>query len=570
MLTYVKLPAFGSRDQWITVLCAVQDWSEKSPEGFEIFHEWSATQPGYVSEEDCYATWQSFEPGGGIGIGTLIKLARDGGWGEPVVPIAPVAPSASLAEQMAAPASSDPIPDMIAPVIRCNAKISPLLVAAQHALSGTGRARFEHSEAIHWLANEFVMILDQDGLYYSLTERMTMEKSVIDDLLTRYMPLNANHIPTNATLLMRRYGVVNIVNSQGFFPGVQRIYTENGRTYVNLYTDPPDMLVPTMAEAALIADLWDYAFPRPEDKIFGQYLLQFYAHVVQRPSVKLASAALMISKEFGTGKTTIMYDIPTALVGISNARMVSNKVLRSSFSDYIEGAQFLHFDEVYINGKWDSDDTANSLKNLVTGSNVEIHPKGFKPYNIPNRIFITATSNYEDAISIPADDERRWGIYYLRPTRGYTTAEREAYFDKIHALIRSPRGPGVLRYIFSQIDLTGFNPNSPPPVTYSKLLMAEKSQQHEIQILADAFRNDEGPFAHDVFVIEEVSQYLHSQTGKTYSNVACRGFLTRGAKAARALRQLRGNKTQIRPYACRDHAKWEQATSDQIRDELKR
>jgi MoxR-like ATPase len=55
------------------------------------------------------------------------------------------------------------------------------------------------------------------------------------------------------------------------------------------------------------------------------------------------------------------------------------------------------------------------MKNLITGKTVEVHPKGMKTFNIPNRLFITATSNYEDAISLPADDERRWGIYYLRP-----------------------------------------------------------------------------------------------------------------------------------------------------------
>lgn len=570
MLEYIVLPPFAGRDLWITVLCSIQDWSDKSAEGFTIFHDWSSNQPGYVSEEDCWITWQSFDPGGGIGIGTLIKLARDGGWGEPA-PV-PIAADVSLAEQMAAPvANAAPAVAQTGPaaVVATQQKISPLLVACSHAVHATGKPRFEHNDAVHWLANEFVMILDQEGLYYSLTERLSMAKVTIDDLLTRYMPLNSNGVPTNASVLMRRYGVVNIVNSQGFFPGQARIYTEHGRSYVNLYTDPPAMIAPTAQEVAMFADLWDYVFPRDEDKPFGTYLLNFYAHIVQKPHIKITSAPLMISREFGTGKTTTMWDIPKALVGPDNSKLVSNKVLRSSFSDYITGSQFLHFDEVHINGKWDSDDTANSLKNLVTGTSVEIHPKGLKPYNIPNRIFITATSNYEDAITLPSNDERRWGIYYLEPTRVMTADERKLYFKNFHDWLTGPRGAGVLRFIFGQVDISQFNPHAPPPLTGSKLAMVEKSQGLEIQLLIDAAREQRGPFGKDVFLAEQVGQWLQAETGKTYPGMVVRGYINRALPQARAVRQIREGDVRIRPWVLRNHEQWDNASSDELRDGLK-
>lgn len=575
MLAYINLPQFGSRDLWITVLCAVQDWSDKSSEGFDLFHEWSASQPGYVSEEDCYVTWQSFEPGGGIGIGTLIKLARDNGWGEPA-PVPVVAPSADapLSEQMAAALlesvpAVDPEPAASTPSVVTQMRISPLLVACSHAVQATGKARLDQSDAVHWLSNEFVMILDQEGLYFSVTERQPMSKTSIDDLLTRFMPLNSNGVPITPTTLMRRYGVKNIVNSQGFYPGQPRIYTEDGKSYVNLYSDPADMIVPTANEAALFADLWDYLFPRETDKEFGAYLLQFYAHVVQKPHIKITSAPLMISKEFGTGKTTAMYDIPKALVGNDNARLVSNKVLRSSFSDYVSGAQFLHFDEVHINGKWDSDDTANSLKNLVTGTNVEIHPKGLKPYNIPNRIFITATSNYEDAITLPSNDERRWGIYYLDPVRGYSQAQRAAYFGVVHRFLSSARGPGVLRFILSQVDISSFNPKAPPPITGSKITMVVNSQAAEVQLIIDASKSFDGPFCHEVFLCEEVTQWLKAETGKTHSGLQTRAFIKRALPDAKVVREIRKGNGKQRIWAHVNQAKWEQATAVELRDELK-
>jgi hypothetical protein len=80
MLDFITLPSMGGRDEWITVLNAVQDWGNKSPLSFEVFHDWSSGQPGYVSRADCWKTWDSFEPGGGITIGSLVKRASEAGW----------------------------------------------------------------------------------------------------------------------------------------------------------------------------------------------------------------------------------------------------------------------------------------------------------------------------------------------------------------------------------------------------------------------------------------------------------------------------------------------------------
>lgn len=574
MLNYVRLPDFAGRDMWWQTACAIQDGLGKTNESFDIFDTWSATQPNYDGRDDCWATWDSFKPGSGFKIGTLIKFARDGGWVMPMdaAPAAAVPiTGASFAETMAQPATSIEVnaeqPEAPAAAqVQGDFGAAPLLIGASHAVAAGGKARFDYNTAVMWLASEFVMIMDQEGLYFSMTERVPMGKTSIDDMLTRFMPYNSNGVPINATVLMRRHGVMQTVNSQGFFPGKPRIYAENGKRYVNLYTDPPAEIVPTKNEVALFTDFWDYLFPRAEDKPFGQYLLQFYAHIVQRPAVKITSAPLMVSKEFGTGKTTAMYDIPRALVGNDNAKMVSNKVLRSQFTDYITGSHFLHFDEVHINGRWDSDDTANSMKNLVTGSSVEIHPKGLKPYNIPNRLFITATSNYEDAISLPTSDERRWGVYYLEPIRGYSKEQKAIYFKMLHDWIRSDRGAGVLRYIFARIPLIGFNPSAAPPMTQAKLNMVEKSQLTEVQVLRDASENGDGPFKKDLFTCSQICIFLQSQTGRQYPIVAVKGFLQRAFPTCKPARQIRVGNERVRIYAHRNHEKWEAALPEELRD----
>jgi hypothetical protein len=569
MLECIAIPENNGREDWITVLCAVQDWSHKSLAAFEIFHDWSASQPKYISREDCWRTWSSFEPGGGISIGTLVKLAKDAGWTENSS-VTAVPDAISFSEQIAAGVSNNvPIPAPTAQVMQ-QIITSPLMIAAAHAVRATNRVRFDPNDAVQWLSNEMVMITDQDGLYYSMTNRLPMSRTVIDDLLTRYMPFNASGVPINASALLRRYGTVNSVNTIGFYPGAGPIYTEEGRTYVNHYMNPPDMLPGTANEIALIESFWDYCFPREEDKEFGEYLKQFYGHVVQHPSVKIASAPLMVSKEFGTGKTTMMFDIPRAIVGTHSTKLVSNKVLRSAFSDYLAGAHFLHFDEVHINGKWDSDDTANSMKNLITGKTVEIHPKGMKPYNIPNRVFITATSNYEDAITLPTDDERRWGVYYLRPTLMLSTSAKESFFGVLHKFINSPRGASVLRWYFSKVDLAGFDPQRAPPTTSAKRDMIGKSQSLDVQVIRDALQERCGPFAKDVGTLDAVKMFLHAETGREYPSVATRYLIQKAVPGAIAFGQQRtAGSTRVSMWAWRNLDKWSQATPHEIANEIK-
>lgn len=568
MLKYVHLPDKNARQKWIQVLCAIQDWSHKSDGGFVIFHDWSQGEPGYKSEEDCWATWQSFEPGGGVGIGTLVKLARDAGWAPKPVSVPDAVDEPSFAEQVSVLAG--PMPQKV-PTMHGSIAANPMLIAAQNAVNASGGIdRFNSQESASiWMANEFVMITDQDSLFFSLTWRQVVSTTNMDFMLTRYMPKNATGVPIQASMMLKRNGVRHVVNTLGFYPGQPLLYTEDNHYYVNLYNDPPDMIVPTQQEADLFADLWDYAFPREEDKEFGQYLLQFYAHVVQKPSVKITSAPLMVSKEQGTGKTTLMYDIPAALVGRRNARKVSNKVLRSQFSDFLADVHFLHFDEVHINGKWDSDDTSNSLKDLVTGDTCEVHPKGMKSYNITNRLFITATSNYEDAMTLPSKSERRWGVYYLTPMRGYDEAQKRAYFKAVHAFLRGPRGAGVLRWIFNQIDISGFDPTQPPPVTSAKTKMINYSQSAEAQIIMDAIEEKTGPFHKDVFTTDELALFLQNETNKTYPGIVVRGLISKAIPDAVCVNQIRQGNNRVRVWAHCNQEKWLSAKPEELRIALK-
>lgn len=66
-----------ARHEWVTVGMSIK--AEFGESGFELFDGWSRGSDKYKSR-DCISTWKSIKPSGGVGIGTLIKKAKDNGW----------------------------------------------------------------------------------------------------------------------------------------------------------------------------------------------------------------------------------------------------------------------------------------------------------------------------------------------------------------------------------------------------------------------------------------------------------------------------------------------------------
>jgi hypothetical protein len=72
-----------------------------------------------------------------------------------------------------------------------------------------------------------------------------------------------------------------------------------------------------------------------------------------------------------------------------------------------------------------------------------------------------------------------------------------------------------------------------------------------------------------VFLSEAVRQFLQAETGKTYNNVIVREYIIKAIPEAKAVKQLRLGNDHIRPWALANIGKWDQATNDELRAELK-
>lgn len=65
------------RNEWAKMGMALK--AEFGQSGFDLFDTWSQGSDKY-KPRDCRSAWRSFKVGGGIGIGSLIKKAKDAGW----------------------------------------------------------------------------------------------------------------------------------------------------------------------------------------------------------------------------------------------------------------------------------------------------------------------------------------------------------------------------------------------------------------------------------------------------------------------------------------------------------
>lgn len=116
------------RDAWVRVLAAVK--SELGDDGCELAREWSVRGAAFKAA-DFRATWKSLRPDGGVTIGTLFALAKEGGF--------------VLGR---AGADSAPAPDRAADRAKREAKEEALRAAKRKRAATEARRRFEAAREV--------------------------------------------------------------------------------------------------------------------------------------------------------------------------------------------------------------------------------------------------------------------------------------------------------------------------------------------------------------------------------------------------------------------------------------
>ena len=457
--------------EWIKLGMQLHDATQGGQEGFDLWAAWSRgiKRKPYPGDVVLKSHWLSFEsaPGKHVARGAALEAELPA---EPEdFPIEPIAPPAPPGEKEA-----------------------------------------KRKAALEALIERFVFVVHEQE-YFDTERNALIGDKAIRHLLTPFMPKNSGGREVDPIdKLMRAKGKA-AVEAMAFHPGEKPIFEHRGKRYANtFFADSVPKPVEPMKDEL---DKINWLFDRIDDPLFRQWLKQFYAHVVQRPGIKIRSAPLIWSKTQGNGKSTIVGTIPKLLVGEEYYTEVTQGELNSDHNDYLIGKWHVTLSEFRAGTRGEREAISKKVENWIADDVLAIHPKGTKGYSIPNHLVVTASTNKDDAALIDAND-RKWAIHMLN-VPAMTHEEKQWLFT---GFLMTPRAPGVLRHYFMNISLEGFDPNADAPKTKARGDMIGSSMTLDQEMLEAAFEECAEPLSKDVVITREVGDYVRRHSAIKPSN----------------------------------------------------
>lgn len=178
------------------------------------------------------------------------------------------------------------------------------------------------------------------------------------------------------------------------------------------------------------------------DETHFAWLLGWAAKLVQRPHVKTGTSPVFRGQQ-GTGKTIVGRTLGR-LLGAHYRLVASSRFVVGRFNSHLAGCLLLQADE----GFWAGDKAAEgTLKDLVTGHDMQIEYKGREPVTVENYVRLLITGN--DEWLVPAGlEERRFAVFDVHERR---RGDR-AYFGAIARDMTELGGDGALLHHLLTLD----------------------------------------------------------------------------------------------------------------------
>ncbi len=171
-------------------------------------------------------------------------------------------------------------------------------------------------------------------------------------------------------------------------------------------------------------------------------LLDWMAHVVQRPANKLQWAIVMQGSE-GNGKSFIGHCL-TYAVGEHLTHLPNAKDMTEKYNDYVEGRILVVVEEIHMEGRREFLDM---IKPLITGQRVEIRAMNKDKRmasNYTNWLFFT---NHRDAI-LKSKSDRRFAVFF---TSDHDGMRSDIYFPILWDWARAGGFAAVVGYLRNRV-----------------------------------------------------------------------------------------------------------------------
>ncbi|WP_395710470.1 PriCT-2 domain-containing protein [Reyranella sp.] len=439
-------------EKWNRVAMATWGATGGSDEGFDAFDLWSQKSSTY-NARDTRERWEAISrsPPSEIGAGTLFHMASriDPNWERDGVTFDDFHAYMPQHVYLFAP-TGDPWPAAsinarLPPVRLCNADGSPLLG--------------ENGKQVKLAASKW---LDQNQAVEQMTWHPGEPQLIKDRLLI------------DGGVIERR-----------------------GVTSFNRYK-PPTIRHGNPREAQRWVDLVQKVFPQHAD-----HIIRWLAHRVQKPGDKI-NHALYLAGNPGIGKDTILEPAIEA-VGPWNFKDEKPSSLLEPFNPFA-AAVILRISEAHDLGDQTRFQFYESTKVYMASppATLTVNDKYLRKFSVLNCCGVVITSNYKDAIYLPADDRR----HYVAWSELTAADFNEAYWNGLYAYYHNGGFGHVAAYL-AQLDISSFNPKAPPPKTeaFWDVVDANRSPEGaELDNLLDCVgRNERGePCRPEALTIEDL------------------------------------------------------------------
>ena len=456
-----------------TVNAAGREAGESIFEAFEAFDAWSEKCPEKYDPEETTERWDHWlrvSPADQLGIGTLMRLAReaDPTWRRPsrrpeaefvVVDLPPGSPTG--------------------PATPAGGKKAEPETAEQRVAFSRLAARLTYDAVLHRFHDLVTGELWDEARLHAKAGELRIHGAGTRGAggLTMRLMRTAGH-----------EGGIMVTHGLVAAPGDPRRHVESenehGRVVLMLNTWVPPATLAGDVEGA-DAGVWlahvERLIPDVADR---ERVLDRLAWAVQHPGVKINSALLLLGRQ-KTGKDTMLEPF-WAAIGTHNMRVVPGKDIGGDFNEYLLKPWLLVSEVPSFRKRSCYEDIKGWL--TTPPRFLRINLKGLPAYAMRNIVNAAVTSNHDDAMALP-DDDRRFDVVM---TAAADRGEGDAYFDRLYAWYAAG-GLGAAARWLRERDVGGrFHAAHEPPVTVAKQAMIRQAEAPGVSWARSLWAGEDG------------------------------------------------------------------------------
>ncbi|WP_151706789.1 primase-helicase family protein [Acinetobacter sp. TUM15064] len=194
-----------------------------------------------------------------------------------------------------------------------------------------------------------------------------------------------------------------------------------------------------------------------EPKAYG-WLIRWLAYPLQNKGAKMASSILMHGNIHGAGKSLFFGGVMEKVYSKYH-KTLDQRDLESQYNDWADEVLFLLFEEIANNKT--KHGMMGFIKHLITGSKLSIHQKFLSSMQQANHMNTVFLSNHTQPLPIEEND-RRFLVLYPK------SIVPQDLLDQVVMDLDDQSVIDAFYTLLLQIDLTGFNAHTKPPMTKAK------------------------------------------------------------------------------------------------------